>query len=151
MFFWNSCIFNDPADVGNLISGSSAFSKTSLNIWKNVVHWRREWQTTSVSCLENPMNTMKRQNDRKLNWKLPESVQFSSLQSLSRVRLFVTPWTAAHQSSPFITNSQSSLKLMSIESVTPSNHLILCRPLLLLPPIPSSIRVFSNELTLRMR
>ena len=66
----------------------------------------------------------------------------SSVQSLSRVRLFVTPWTAAHQASLSITNSQSSLKLMSIESVTPSSHLILCRPLLLLPPIPPSIRVF---------
>ena len=66
----------------------------------------------------------------------------SSVQWLSRVRLFVTPWTAAHQSSPFITNSQSSLKLMSIESVTPSNHLILCRPLLLPPSIFPSIRVF---------
>ena len=69
----------------------------------------------------------------------------SSVQWLSRVRLFVTPWTAAHQSSPSITNSQSSLKLMSIESVTPSNHLILCRPLLLLPSIFPSVRVFSNE------
>ena len=74
----------------------------------------------------------------------------SSVQSLSHVRLFVTPWTAAHQASLSITNSQSSLKLMSIESVTPSSHLILCRPLLLLPPIPPSIRVFSNESTLHM-
>ena len=66
----------------------------------------------------------------------------SSVQSLSRVRLFATPWIAAHQASLSITNSRSSLKLMSIESVMPSNHLILC-PLLLLPPIPPSIRVFS--------
>ena len=79
------------------------------------------------------------------------SVQFSSLQSLSHVRLFVTPWIAAHQASLSITNSQSSLKLTSIESVMPSSHLILYRPLLLLPPIPPSIRVFSNESTLRMR
>jgi len=64
------------------------------------------------------------------------SVQFSSVQSLSRVRLFVTPWTAARQGSLSITNSRSSLKLLSIESVMPSNHLILCRPLLLLPSIP---------------
>ena len=76
---------------------------------------------------------------------------FSSVQSLSRVRLFATPWTTAHQASLFITNSQSLLKLMSIESVMPSNHLILCHPLLLLPPIPPSIRVFSNESTLCMR
>ena len=79
------------------------------------------------------------------------SVQFSSIQSLSRVRLFATPWIAAHQASLSITNSQNSLKLMSIESVMPSSHLILGRPLLLLPPIPPSIRVFSNESTLHMR
>ena len=76
---------------------------------------------------------------------------FSSVQSLSRVRLFATPWIAAHQTSLSITNSRSSLKLTSIESVMPSSQLILCRPLLLLPPIPPSIRVFSNESTLRMR
>ena len=79
------------------------------------------------------------------------SVQFSSVQLLSRVQFFVTPWIAAHQASLSITNSQSSLKLMSIESVMPSNHLILCCPLLLLPPIPPTIRVFSNESTLCMR
>ena len=76
---------------------------------------------------------------------------FSSVQSLSRVRLFVTPWIAACQASLSITNSRSLLKLMSIESVMPSSHLITCLPLLLLPPIPPSIRVFSNESTLRMR
>ena len=79
------------------------------------------------------------------------SVQLSSVQSLSRVQLLVTPWIAARQASLSITNSQSSLRLMSIESVMPSNHLILCRPLLLLPPVPPSIRVFSNESTLRIR
>ena len=83
-------------------------------------------------------------------WKYLE-LQFSSVQSLSRVRLFVTPWIAARQASLSITNSQSSLRLTSIESVMPSSHLIFCRPLLLLPPIPPSIRVFSNESTLRMR
>ena len=77
--------------------------------------------------------------------------QFSSVQSLSRVWLFETPWIAALQASLSITNSQSSLRLTSIESVMPSSHLILCHPLLLLPPIPPSIRVFSNESTLRMR
>ena len=77
--------------------------------------------------------------------------QLSSVQSLSRVWLFVTPWIAARQASLSTTNSRSSLKLTSIESVMPSSHLILCRPLLLLPPIPPSIRVFSNESTLRMR
>ena len=78
-------------------------------------------------------------------------VEFSSVQSLSHVWLFATPWIAAHQASLSITNSQSSSKLMSIESVMPSSHLILCHPLLLLPPIPPSIRVFSNESALRMR
>ena len=68
--------------------------------------------------------------------------QFSSVQSLSHVRLFATPWIAAHQASLSITNSWSSLTLTSIQSVMPSSHLILCRPLLLLPPIPPSIRVF---------
>ena len=76
---------------------------------------------------------------------------FSSLQLLSRIWLFATPWTAAHQASLSITNTQSLLKHMSIESVMPSSHLILCRPLLLLPPIPPSIRVFSNESTLHVR
>ena len=78
-------------------------------------------------------------------------LQFSSVQSLSCVRLFATPSIAARQASLSITNSRSSPKLMFIESVMPSSHLILCHPLLLLPPIPPSIRVFSNELALRMR
>ena len=78
-------------------------------------------------------------------------VQFSSVQLLSHVRLLATPWIAAHEASLSITNSQSSLKLMPIESVKPFSHLILCHPLLLLPPIPPSIRVFSNESTLQMR
>ena len=77
--------------------------------------------------------------------------QFSSVQLLSRVRLFVIPWTAAHQASLSVTNSQSFLKLMSIELVMPSNHLIFCRRLLLLPSIFPSIRVFSNESVLCIR
>ena len=93
--------------------------------------------------------------------RLPLLHQFSSVQSLSHVWLFVTSWIAALQASLSITNSQSLLKLMSIESVMPSSHLILCHlpssnlilchPLLLLPPIPPSIRAFSNESTLHMR
>ena len=78
-------------------------------------------------------------------------LQFSSVQSLSHVRLFETPWIIALQASLSITNSWSSLKLTSIELVMPSRHLILCCPLFLLPPIPHGIRVFSNESTLRMR
>ena len=76
---------------------------------------------------------------------------FSSVQSLSRVRLFVTPWTTAHQASLSITNSRSLPKPMSIESVMPSNHLILCHPLLLLPSIFPSIRVFSNDSAFHIR
>ena len=78
-------------------------------------------------------------------------IQFSSDQSLSRAWLFATPWITARQASLSITISQSSLKLTSIKSVMPSSHLILCHPLIPLPPIPPSIRVFSNESTLRMR
>ena len=78
-------------------------------------------------------------------------LQFSSVQLLSHVWLSATPWTAAHQASLSITNSHSLLRLMSIESVMPSSHLILCCPLLLLPSIFPSIRVFSNESVLRIR
>ena len=97
------------------------------------------------------------------NWLMPRdthwfhhqlnqsAIQFSSVQLLSCVRLLVTPWITAHQASLSTTNSWSSPKLMSIKSVMLSSHLILCRPLLLLPPIPPSIRVFSNESTLHMR
>ena len=89
------------------------------------------------------------QNDH--SFSLPFMVSFSSVQLLSRVQLFVTPWTAACQASLSITNSRSSPKPMSIESVMPSNHLILCCPLLLLPSIFPSTRVFSNESALRIR
>ena len=85
-------------------------------------------------------------------YKYSENIIFwISVQLLSRVWLFAIPWIAARQASLSITISQSSLKLMSIESVMPSSHLILCHPLFLLPPIPPSIRIFSNESTLRMR
>ena len=80
-----------------------------------------------------------------------QKLQFNSVQSLSRVQLFTAPWTAVRQASLSITNSQSLPKPMSIVSVMPVNRLILCRPLLLLPPIPPRIRVFSNESALRIR
>ena len=89
-----------------------------------------------------------------INIKMEEQTsghQLNSVQSLSHVRLFATPWTAARQASLSITNPQSLLKLISIESMMSSNHLILCRPLLLLPSVFPSIRVFSNESTLHMR
>ena len=102
---------------------------------------------------------MVERNSKQSNWQkinlqniqATRTAQFSSVQSLSRVRLFATPWIAARQASLFITISRSSLRLTSIESVMPSSHLILGRPLLLLPPISASIRVFSNESTLHMR
>ena len=84
-------------------------------------------------------------------FNLLQVIQFSSVQSLSRVRLFATPQIAARQASLSITNSWSSLKVTSIELVMPSSHLILCHPLLLLPSIPPSIRVFSSESTLPMK
>ena len=84
------------------------------------------------------------------SWIVFFTLILSSVQSLSPVWLFATPWIEARQASLSITNSRSSFKLMSIESVMPSIHLILCHPLLLLPPIPPNIRVFSNESTLRM-
>ena len=87
----------------------------------------------------------------KLGLVLVGGAMLSSIQSLNHVRLFATPWTAARQASLSITNSRGLLKLMSIKSVMPSNHLILCCPLLLLPSIFPSIRVFSNESALRIR
>ena len=91
-------------------------------------------------------------------WRIPwtedlggQQGQVSSVQSLSRVQLLATPWTTAHQASLSITNSRSLLKLMSTETVMPSNHLILCHPLLLLPSIFPSSRVFSNESALHIR
>ena len=109
--------------------------------------------------LKSLLMRMKEESEKaglKLNIKktkmMPSSpIQFSSVQLLSRVWLFATPWIAAHQASLSITNSRNLPKLMSIESVMPSSHLILFHPLLLLPSIPPSIRVFSNESTLRMR
>ena len=97
-------------------------------------------------------NSWGRLNDwTELNWTFLEIKSFSSVQLLSCVRLFATPWITAHQASLSITNSLSSLTLTSIKSVMPSSHLILYHPLLLLPPVPPSIRVFSSESTLRMR
>ena len=90
-------------------------------------------------------------NQSILSQRNPKHFQFTSVQSVSRVRLFATPWIAARQASLSIINSRSSPRLMCIELVMPSSHLILCCPLHLLPPIPPSIRVFSNESTLCMR
>ena len=119
----------------------------STPLLKIIISWRK-----TARMKERKNQTTKQppptKNDKRGNSK---SFQFSSVQSLSHVWLVVTPWIAARQACLSITNSQSSLKLTSIKSMMPSSHLILCRPLLLLPPIPPNIRVFSNESTLRMR
>ena len=86
-----------------------------------------------------------------INWKIRINICISSVQFFSHVQLFAAPWTAAHQTSLSNNNSQSLLKLMSIKSVRPSNHLILCCPLLLLPSVFPSIKVFSSESVLRIR
>ena len=106
------------------------------------------WEKVKYSITRSIVSIQRGENRGKWSFSF---YQFSSVQSLSRVRLFATPWIAARQASLSITNSQSSLRLTSIESVVPSSHLILCRPLLLLPPIPPSIKVFSKESTLCMR
>ena len=123
---------------GDSVGKESACNAEDLS---SIPRWGRSpgegnGNTLHYSCLGNPRT---------------EWLQFSSVQSLSRVRLFVTPWIAARQASLSIAISRSSLKLMSIELVMPSSHLILCRPPFLLPPVPPSITVFSNELTLCMR
>ena len=119
--YWSGLLFPSPADLS------------------------RNW--TPVSCIAGRLLQAKLQGKY---YKLLIE-QFSSVQSLIHFWLFATPWTAAHQASLSITNSQSLPKPMSIESVMPSKHLILCRPLPLLPSIFPSIRVFSNELALRIR
>ena len=98
--------------------------------------------------LGKPQTSRKNTSVMKQDYTACYMLQFSSVQSLNHVQLFATPLTSAFQASLFITNSRSLLRLMSIESVMPSNHLILHRPLLFLPPIPPSIRVFSSELVL---
>ena len=132
-------VFLDYLRMLNCCSESLAFW-----IWENILLcWEGIW---FVPLFKNELANL-----MQCQLKRMHSPPFSSVQSLSRVRLFVTPWIAACQASLSITNSQSSLRFMSIESAMPSGHLILCRPLLLLPPIPPSIRVFSNESTLCMR
>ena len=127
----------DPQALGHyrLLEGSSLpVLKTDLRTNKDCFHWMSMHLFFKIYRLV-----------------VISQIQFCSVQSLSRVRLLATPWTAAHQASLSITNSQSLLKLMSIESVMPSNQLILCHPLLLLPSLFPSIRVFSNESVLHIR
>ena len=119
-----------------------------------------DWHLGSGICARGvPWTLQERWTQLDLRWVQHSACRYTfisaltlnSVQSLSHVRLFATPWITAPQASPSITNSRSSLKLTSIESVMPSSHLILCRPCLLMLPIPPSIRVFSNESTLCMR
>ena len=107
---------------------------------------KEDWELT-VAQIMNSLLPNSDWNWRKQGKPLDHTVQYSSVQLLSHVRLFVTPWIEAHQAFLSITNSRNSLKLTSMELVMPSSHLILYRPLLLLPPIPPSIRVFCNEST----
>ena len=127
-------------------------TKTWDLTWSPKPTWKFLTEENWSSWGKYPLSALRSKESVAQKWN-PEgpSVQFSSVQSLSCVWLFATPWTAAHQASLSITNSQSLLKLMSIESVMPSNHLILCHPLLLPPSIFPSIRVFSNESVLRIR
>ena len=121
--------------------------------------WQMPGLTPGICAKGVPWTLQERWTQLDLRWGQHSACRYTfisaltlnSVQSLSHVRLFATPWITAPQSSPTITNSRSSLKLTSIKSVTPSSHLILCHPCLLLPPIPPSIRVFSNESTLCMR
>ena len=133
-FCWSGKLLISPSILKNNLSKRLFYTSVFLLLSRIQGCWEREpgmiWENgIQFSLLSN----------------FHISIKFSSVQSLSRVRLFVTPWIAARQASMPITNSWSLLRLTSIESVMPFSHLILCRPLLLLPPIPLSIRVFSNE------
>ena len=112
--------------------------------------WPRDWKRSVFIPIPKKGNAKECSNYRTIAL-ISHTIKFSSVHSLSHVRLFATAWIAACQASLSITNSQSLLKLISIESVTPSSHLILCYPLLLLPSIFPSIRVFSNESALCIR
>ena len=125
---------------GNSLQYSCLENPMDRGAWQAMVHWVTKNQTW--------LKQLSMHNHYRWILWFVNSVQFSSVQSLSHVWLFVTPWTAARQASLSITNSRSSPKPMSIESVMPPNPLILCHPLLLLPSIFPSIRVFSEESTL---
>ena len=130
-----------PDPLTCLLRNLHAGQETTVRTRHETTDWFQIGKEVRQGCILSPCLITYMQN---------QSVS-QSLQSPSCVRLFVTPWIAARQASLSITNSRSLPKLMSIESVIPSSHLILCCPLLLLPPIPPSIRVFSNESTLCMR
>ena len=128
------------ASLGNSFSIFHS-THTSLYISNSSRHWGNSTEQCTLKSLPCGCHSGGERNN----------TANSSVQSLSRVRLFATPWIAAGQASLSITNSRSLCKLMPIESVIPSSHLILCHSLFLLPPFPPSIRVFSNESTLHIR
>ena len=147
---------------------SFSFSISSSNEYSGLISFRMDW--LDLLAVQRTLKNLLQHHSSKASilwhsaffivqfshpymttWKSIALTEFSSAQPLSRVQLFVTPWIAARQASLFITISRSSLRLMSIKSVMPSSHLILGRPFLLLPPIPPSIRVFSNESALHIR
>ena len=140
--------------------GMNQETQLATRSWKR--YWNRFFSGASRECVVQPTSWFQQIRIHFANCWPPKpkekkqiyvdfSSQFSSVQSLSHVWLFATPWTAVLQASLSITNSQSLLKLMSIESVMPSNHLILCHPLLFPPSIFPSIRIFSNDSVLRIR
>ena len=146
---WNFC---KPWLLGDSLPPHSVYAETfvlscspvnpdHLLPWAFVCPWCSFLSSTNRNLDSQVTVTLKYIFPLSLSQSSFSSVQFSSVQLLSCVWLFATPWITAHQASLSITNSQSSLRLMSIESVMPSSHLILCRPLLLRPPIPPSIRV----------
>ena len=145
--------------VAQMVKSLPAMRRTTFDPWVGKITWRRERPPTPVFWpgefhgLYSPQGCKESDTTEQLSlllsFKSHYSLGDSSVQSLSGIWLFATPWTAEHQASLSITNSQSLLKLMSIESVIPSNHLILCRPLLLPPSIFPSIRVFSSESVVR--
>ena len=135
-----------------LSPGSGRLLGEGMAIHSSILAWRTSWTEESGRLQSMGSQRVGHHWETKHSTFLKQfSVQFSSVQSLSCVQLFSTPWIAACQACLSITNSRSSLRLTSIKSVMPSSYLILCHPLLLLPPIPPNIRVFSNESTLCMR
>ena len=153
------CIVHGVAKIQTLSTWAPNFGV--INVFVSLTLYLKFYAWVLMFCF--PVNTIIfvfywKQRDlctqkclRKILFAFLITHHFSSVQSLSRVRLFATPWIAAHQASLSLTNSWSSPRLAPIESVMASSHLILCRSLLLLPPIPPSIRIFPNESTLRMR
>ena len=140
---------NNAWKTGLIIAPEKIKTSTPYHYWRFVINIQHITPQLKQICTDK-LSTL---NDFQkilvdINWIRPS---FSSVQSLSRVQLFVTPWIAACQASLSITNSRSSPKPTSIKSVMPSSHLILCHPLFLLPPIPPNIREFSDESTLHMR